>query len=125
MKLKPKNKKNLKRNIIIMIIIIILFFIHIIRTTDLIIPTAPRITKGNNNWYKSKVVKVEKDSKTKYGIKYYQYCINKNKGIRNCKWNITKTKNVRVVKNGKYYVYFRAVDKKKRIGRVSNGSLTK
>lgn len=118
-------KKDKKRIAMVAIIILLIILLYMINATDFIIPTAPKITDGDNKWYKSKVIKVEKNAKSKFGIKYYQYCVKEEETAKNCKWVKTKTKNVKLSKNGKYYVYFRAIDKKKRIGRISNYSYVK
>lgn len=68
----------------------------------------------NTIWNKKVVVKVSKDSISKYPIKYYEYCINSNDSDKDCDWKITNTKNVEVYENGVNYVFIRGVDEKDR-----------
>lgn len=126
---KAKNKKEenekRKRIVIIIILILLVFFLFIINTTDILWPTRPEITKTTDKWYQERVIKVEKDAKAMNGIKYYLYCINDKKTTKKCNWKRTYTKNTKVTKSGKNYVYFRVVDKKNIKGRISKVTLVK
>lgn len=83
------------------------------------IPTRPGVESVSDEWYSSKTVRINKDSKSKNGIKYYLYCISKSKDGRDCKWKRTRSKNVKVTEEGLNYVFFKAVSKKGREGVVS------
>ena len=93
---------------------------QIIETFKLDKPTSPVIDGGSNEWKKESIIKVVKDAYTKNGLDYYEYCISENKSTKKCNFKKTETKNVKISLTGKYYVTFRAVDKKGNKGNLSN-----
>ena len=93
---------------------------QIIETLKLNKPTSPEIEGGNKEWKKESLIKVVKDAYTKNGLDYYEYCINSKESTKACNWEKTETKNVKISVTGKYYVTFRAVDKKGNKGNNSN-----
>ena len=93
---------------------------QIIETFKLDKPTSPVIDGGSNDWKKESIIKVVKDAYTKNGLDYYEYCISENKSTKKCNFKKTETKNVKISLTGKYYVTFRAVDKKGNKGNLSN-----
>ncbi len=93
---------------------------QIIETLKLNKPTSPEIEGGSKEWKKESLIKVVKDAYTKNGLDYYEYCINSKESTKECNWEKTETKNVKISVTGKYYVTFRAVDKKGNKGNNSN-----
>ena len=83
-------------------------------------PSAPVITGGSETWASERLIKVEKDSKTKDKLAYYEYCIATKDTTKDCEWKKTETKNVKIVKTGIYYVTFRGVDSKEQRSLNSN-----
>ena len=102
--------------LILMGLVLIYFFV----------PGKPIIEKVDSDiWYKSKVIKIEKDSKFYNGVNYYIYCVNDKNSIHSCKWKKTKSKNVNVGNNGINYVWFKAVAFNKRISLPSKKVIVK
>ena len=117
---KPKKEEDRKRKIIIVIIIFLLVLICF-NVGEVLnkIPTRPVIKSKSNEWGIKNTVKVEKDSKSKNGIKYYLYCVNQNKNEKECIWKKTYTKNVIITGNGTYYVFFKGVSNDGSISKTS------
>ena len=63
------------------------------------------------NYADSTLISISKNSKSRYGIDYYEYCITDTNKTNNCEWDRTDTKNLYVNRNGHSYVFVRGVDK--------------
>ena len=79
---KKDNEDDRKKKIILLLLLLLLLFlIFVINVGDLIfdIPTSPKVTNKNvkDEWTNTSMVTIEKDSKTRSGVKYNLYCINK------------------------------------------------
>jgi hypothetical protein len=72
--------------------------------------TAPEISGGSSDWQNSAIIYVSKDSITRKGLDYYNYCITTEAKSSNCSWIRTDTKNVKISESGHYYIFFRGVD---------------
>ena len=81
---------------------------------------APVIKSESHEWNMNTLVSVNKDAVMKNEISYYEYCITKSKNTLKCNWKRTDTKNIQVSVTGKWYVYFRAIDKKNIKSKISN-----
>ena len=81
---------------------------------------APVIKSENHEWSMNTLVSVNKDAIMKNELSYYEYCVTKSKNTLKCNWKRTDTKNIQVSVTGKWYVYFRAIDKKNVKSKISN-----
>ena len=88
------------------------------------IPTKPTITKkvGNNNedWTNGSIIQIKKDAKSRSGVKYYLYCVNKEKNSNSCEWKKAQSKNIEVKDNGTNYVFIKGVNENGKEGKVSD-----
>ena len=127
---KKDNEDDRKKKIILLLLLLLLLFlIFVINVGDLIfdIPTSPKVTNKNvkDEWTNTSVVTIEKDSKTRSGVKYYLYCINKENNSKSCKWNRASSKNIEVTENGTNYVFIKAVNENGKEGKVSDPIIVK
>ena len=123
---KKQEEKEKRKKILIILIIIFLFFIFMIDVKDIIldIPTKPTITKkvGNNNegWTNGSIIQIKKDAKSRSGVKYYLYCVNKERNSNSCEWKKAQSKNIEVKNNGTNYVFIKGVNENGKEGKVSD-----
>ena len=127
---KKDNEDDRKKKIILLLLLLLLLFlIFVINVGDLIfdIPTSPKVTNKNvkDEWTNTSMVTIEKDSKTRSGVKYYLYCINKENNSKSCKWNRASSKNIEVTENGINYVFIKAVNENGKEGKVSDPIIVK
>lgn len=125
---KTTNQEDKRKKVLLIIIIFIISFFLCTWTLDNVImgkPNKPIITKSDNKWHKSKVIRVEKDSTSIKEIDYYLYCIRQDKNKNKCTWKKTFTKNAIVSTTGINYVWFRGVNKNGIKGKISNKSIVK
>ena len=127
---KKDNEDDRKKKIILLLLLLLLLFlIFVINVGDLIfdIPTSPKVTNKNvkDEWTNTSMVTIEKDSKTRSGVKYYLYCINKENNSKSCKWNRASSKNIEVTENGTNYVFIKAVNENGKEGKVSDPIIVK
>ena len=74
----------------------------------------PELT--DTEWRKTAIIKITKDSNSKYKLVGYRYCINDSKSTVDCDWKISLTKNIEVYQDGINYVHIKALDEKDREG---------
>ena len=119
---KDEDEDKKRRILIIILLILLLFFLFIFRVDDIVLgtPTKPVLTKTSDGWSTTNVVEIEEDSNARNKVDYYLYCIVGEKDPSKCVWKKTKTKNVVVDKEGTNYVYFKAVDKNGKEGKISD-----
>ena len=136
-KMKKKEEKEAKveeekdhKKWLLLLLLLLLFLFLILGVTSFITkgtvykminrPSAPKIAGGSEEWAEKRTIEVVKDAKAKKGLDYYEYCVQKEKSLKNCEWKITRTKNTVITETGIYYVTFRGVDKEGTIGKNSN-----
>ena len=117
---KTKEEEEKKRRRIIAIILVLLILIGF-NVGEMLsrIPSRPKIKSRSNEWGTSNIVEIDKDSKAKNGIRYYLYCVSKDRSGKDCVWKKTKTKNIEITEDGEYYVFFKGVSKDGTVGRIS------
>ena len=81
------------------------------RVTPPELTVEPELNNGQQ-YRKDAIVKVSKDSKSRYKITHYDYCISDSVISDQCDWKETNTKNVQIFENGHHYVFMRGVDEK-------------
>ena len=126
---KSDNDTRRKKLILLLLLLLLLFLIFVIDVGDLIfdIPTSPKVTNKDikDEWTNTSRIAIEKDSKTRSGVKYYLYCINKENNSKSCKWNRASSKNIEVTENGTNYVFIKAVNENGKEGKVSDPIIVK
>ena len=123
---KKKKEEEKKRRIIIAIILLLILLIGF-NVGEMLnaIPSRPKIKSKNNEWGTNNIVEIEKDAKAKSGIKYYLYCVSRDRSGKDCVWKKTKTKNVEITEDGEFYVFFKGVSNDGSVGRVSEPTLVR
>ena len=106
---KAQDEEKKRRRIIVIILILLLLIGFNVGEMLSRIPTKPMIKSKSNEWGTSNIVEIDKDSKAKNGIKYYLYCVSKERSGKDCKWKKTYTKNIEIKEDGEYYVLFKGV----------------
>lgn len=105
------------RYIFITVCVVAFVFLIVMIDSNYKVSMPEVVLEPNNYWNNTVLVKISKDSVSRYRLIGYKYCINTSNTEDNCDWKDTYTKNFEVYQNGVNYVFIKGMDEKENLSK--------